>query len=193
MRQTGELELTRLGVVKDEKGSQGTCSWPPVWKLTGTDGRCRKPPSKQHLQQSHYVNLINATSVLQTPFWGVEIETDRRAHLPDSVRDSLKHFELLRGRQPSVHGENTEVLLHPGASEGPSLFYEHGNNSLHFLLQPEQYRAHSQRGCTLTAHSSHLDTENCTKKTHCNCSNSGTLTSSLHAVIFLREIAINNK
>lgn len=128
-------------------------------KADSTDGRCRKPPSKQHLQESCDVYLINATCVLQTPFWVVEIETDTRAHLPDSVRDSLKHFQLLRRRQPSIHGQNTEVLLHPSASEGPSLLYEHGNHSLHFLLQPEQHRAHNERSCTLTAHSCHLDIE----------------------------------
>lgn len=111
-------------------------------------------------------------------------------HLSDSVRDSLKHFQLLRRRQPSVHGENTEVLFHPGASEGPSLLYEHGNNSLHFLLEPEQHGAQKETGFTLTAHSCHLYTETAPKQYHCNCPNSRTLTSSLHIVIVLDKLLL---
>lgn len=61
-----------------------------------------------------------------------------KPYLPDTARNSLKHFHLIRRRQPSIHGENTEVLSHSSAREGPSLFYKHRNNSLHFLLEAQQ-------------------------------------------------------
>lgn len=132
-------------------------------KLTGSVRRGRKSPSV-----SVCSSLMMWTWYIQSvwcrhPSGWYKLRHRQQPYLPDTVGNSLKHFHLLRRRQPSIHGENTEVLFHSSARKGPSLFYEHRNNSLHFLLQPQQDRGQNERDFTLISCNSHLNTKTAPK------------------------------
>lgn len=55
-------------------------------------------------------------------------------YLPDSGGHPLKDLHLLGVGQPRVHGQNSQVFLHPVPGQSPGLLLQERHHLLHLLL-----------------------------------------------------------